>query len=184
MIKSFIFIDVHKTKQIKLHKTKQTNYTKQNKFTMDRSEMMNHFIETIINKIEKKKAVDTNKLTMDEKLVAQIDLFNWIEAARTLKTSKLDTDSFSFAKKLAEEDDILEYVNDQNFHIIQSHLDQGCITAFQSSTLLRFICYENNRLLKTQQNLTDFELFSVSRLQFHQIYQSRGRASRGVVMQP
>ena len=58
--------------------------------------------------------------------------FNWIEAARTLKTSKLDTDSFSFAKKLAEEDDILEYVNDQNFHIIQSHLDQSCIMAFQT----------------------------------------------------
>ena len=35
--------------------------------------------------------------------------------------------------------------------------------------LLRFICYENNKLLKTQQNLTEFELFSVSRLQFHQI---------------
>ena len=42
---------------------------------MDRSEMMNHFIETILNKIEKKKAVDTNKLTIDEKLVAKIDLF-------------------------------------------------------------------------------------------------------------
>ena len=37
---------------------------------MDRSEMMNHFIETILNKIEKKKAVDTNKLTIDEKIKA------------------------------------------------------------------------------------------------------------------
>ena len=75
---------------------------------MDRSEMMNHFIEIIMNKIEKKKAVDTNKLTMDEKLVAQIDLFNWIEAARTLKTSKLDTNSFNQAKRLAEDYDLLE----------------------------------------------------------------------------
>ena len=41
---------------------------------MDRSEMMNHFIEIIMNKIEKKKAVDINKLGENEKVKAQIDL--------------------------------------------------------------------------------------------------------------
>jgi RIO-like serine/threonine protein kinase len=98
---------------------------------MDRSEMMNHFIEIIMNKIEKKKAVDINKLGENsEKIVkhkinrlTMNRLTNWIEVARTLKTDEIDEENLAYAKWLAEQGDLLESVGDHNYHIIQSLID-------------------------------------------------------------
>ena len=50
-------------------------------------------------------------------------LTNWIEVARTLKTDEIDEENLAYAKRLAEQGDLLESVGDHNYHIIQSLID-------------------------------------------------------------